>query len=162
MVQQMLAIWSLVPLHFLNPVWTSGISQFSNRSSENSPVNKTHRIITLRTQEKRKAILQEGNNNNKIKRRLGLSWWSCWRGRDFRWLGQPMHMQEPAHRPRLAVPGARETKGFAIPLQHLALVSYEVRPLKWSEWKSLSFVRLFVTPWTIQSMEFSRPEYWSG
>ena len=28
--------------------------------------------------------------------------------------------------------------------------------------KSLSRVRLFVTPWTIQSMEFSRPEYWSG
>ena len=22
--------------------------------------------------------------------------------------------------------------------------------------------RLFVTPWTIHSMEFSRPEYWSG
>ena len=29
------------------------------------------------------------------------------------------------------------------------------------KWKSLS-VQLFVTPWTIQSMEFSRPEYWSG
>ena len=29
-------------------------------------------------------------------------------------------------------------------------------------WKSLSCVRLFVTPWTIQSMEFSRPEYWGG
>ena len=29
-------------------------------------------------------------------------------------------------------------------------------------WKSLSHVRLFATPWTIQSMEFSRPEYWSG
>ena len=31
--------------------------------------------------------------------------------------------------------------------------------------KSLSracHVRLFVTPWTIQSMEFSGPEYWSG
>ena len=26
----------------------------------------------------------------------------------------------------------------------------------------LSHVRLFATPWTIQSMEFSRPEYWSG
>ena len=25
-----------------------------------------------------------------------------------------------------------------------------------------SHVRLFVTPWTIQSMEFSRSEYWSG
>ena len=29
-------------------------------------------------------------------------------------------------------------------------------------WKSLSCVWLFVTPRTIQSMEFSRPEYWSG
>ena len=27
---------------------------------------------------------------------------------------------------------------------------------------SLSCVQLFVTPWAIQSMEFSRPEYWSG
>ena len=30
------------------------------------------------------------------------------------------------------------------------------------KWKSLSHVRLFVTLWTIQSMEFSRPEYWSS
>ena len=30
------------------------------------------------------------------------------------------------------------------------------------ESKSLSLVRLFVVSWTIQSMEFSRPEYWSG
>ena len=29
MIQQMLAIWSLVPLPFLNPDWTSGISQFT-------------------------------------------------------------------------------------------------------------------------------------
>ena len=29
------------------------------------------------------------------------------------------------------------------------------------KWKSLSRVRLFATPWTIQPMEFSRPEYWS-
>ena len=29
-------------------------------------------------------------------------------------------------------------------------------------WKSLSRVRLFATPWTIQSMEFSWSEYWSG
>ena len=36
--------------------------------------------------------------------------------------------------------------------------------LKWSEvkWKSLSRVRLIATPWSIQSMEFSRPEYWTG
>ena len=29
-------------------------------------------------------------------------------------------------------------------------------------WKLLSHVRLFVTPWPLQSMEFSRLEYWSG
>ena len=27
-------------------------------------------------------------------------------------------------------------------------------------WKSLNRVQLFATPWTIQAMEFSRPEYW--
>ena len=36
-----------------------------------------------------------------------------------------------------------------------------------SEWKSLSHVQLFATPWTVAfqaplSMEFSRQEYWSG
>ena len=29
------------------------------------------------------------------------------------------------------------------------------------KWKSLSCVLLFATPWTIQSMEFSRSKYWS-
>ena len=29
-------------------------------------------------------------------------------------------------------------------------------------WKSLSGGRLFAIPWTIQSVEFSRPESWSG
>ena len=28
--------------------------------------------------------------------------------------------------------------------------------------KSLRRVQLFVTPWTIESMEISRPEYWTG
>ena len=31
-----------------------------------------------------------------------------------------------------------------------------------SKCESLNRVRLFATPWIIQSMEFSRPEYWSG
>ena len=34
-------------------------------------------------------------------------------------------------------------------------------PMCLVKWKSLSCVQLFVTPWTKQSMEFSRPEYWS-
>ena len=28
--------------------------------------------------------------------------------------------------------------------------------------KAVSRVHLFATPWTVQPMEFSRPEYWSG
>ena len=28
------------------------------------------------------------------------------------------------------------------------------------KWKSLTCVQLFATPWTLQSMEFSRPKYW--
>ena len=28
--------------------------------------------------------------------------------------------------------------------------------------ESESRIQLFATPWTIQSLEFSRPEYWSG
>ena len=53
------------------------------------------------------------------------------------------------------------TKEF---LQYLELkpqlISYRRKvKVKW-KWKSLT--RLSVTPWTIQSMEFSRPEYWSG
>ena len=33
--------------------------------------------------------------------------------------------------------------------------------VKW-KWKSLSRMQLFATPWTLQSMEFFRPEHWSG
>ena len=34
-------------------------------------------------------------------------------------------------------------------------------PWKW-KWKLLSYVGLFVTPWTMQSLKFSRSEHWSG
>ena len=42
-----------------------------------------------------------------------------------------------------------------------------IKPMKWSEVKSLSCVRLFATPWIVAyqaplSMGFSRQEYWSG
>ena len=38
-------------------------------------------------------------------------------------------------------------------------LSYQRSPQSESAWKSLNRVRLFATPSTIQSMEFSRPEY---
>ena len=40
----------------------------------------------------------------------------------------------------------------------LSAVLFEIHTWKW---KLLSTFWLFVTPWTIQSMEFSTPEYWS-
>ena len=40
-------------------------------------------------------------------------------------------------------------------------LNWGLRRIKW-KWKSLSHVWLFATPCSIQSMEFSRPEYWSG
>ena len=46
-------------------------------------------------------------------------------------------------------------------MKHLPLKVYPT--WKWTlKWKSLIRVQLFVTPWTIQSMEFSRPEYLVG
>ena len=42
-----------------------------------------------------------------------------------------------------------------------SLRRHRIEESKW-KWNLLSGVRLFVTPLTIQSMEFSRPEYWSG
>ena len=40
----------------------------------------------------------------------------------------------------------------------------EVKPVnpKGNEMKVAQLCPSLVTPWTIQSMEFSRPEYWSG
>ena len=37
-----------------------------------------------------------------------------------------------------------------------------VLPFPEVKWKPPSHVQLFVSPWTIQSMAFSRPESWSG
>ena len=62
-----------------------------------------------------------------------------------------------------------EWKIIFIVLSHLNLSLFLVRQSwvnircwKWKVKKSLSHVRLFVTPWSIQSMECSRPKYWSG
>ena len=45
---------------------------------------------------------------------------------------------------------------------HSSLLTVLFPQLQERKWKSLSRVWLFATPWTIQSMEFSRPGYWSG
>ena len=60
--------------------------------------------------------------------------------------------------PRRGITGSCGNSVFSF-LRSLHTVLYSGYEVKW---KSLSRVRLFVTPWTLQSMEFSRPEYWDG
>ena len=43
----MLAIWSLVPLLFLKPAWTSGSSQFTYCASQNRPITTTTTTTSL-------------------------------------------------------------------------------------------------------------------
>ena len=45
--------------------------------------------------------------------------------------------------------------------QYYRASNFHTKTHKW-KLKSLGHVQLFVIPWTIQSMEFSRPESWSG
>ena len=46
--------------------------------------------------------------------------------------------------------------------QSKIILIFTIKNNKVWKWKLLSRVRLFATPWTIQSMGFSRPKYWSG
>ena len=54
-----------------------------------------------------------------------------------------------------------DTARTALTGEFIAINVYIKKQRKW-KWKSLSRVWLFMTPWTIEFMEFSRPEYWSG
>ena len=56
-------------------------------------------------------------------------------------------------------PGKSTGVGCHVLLQMWCI--YTMKYWQW-KWKSLSRVWLFVILWTTQSMEFSRPEYWSG
>ena len=49
---------------------------------------------------------------------------------------------------------------LTLPLVPMKFSTHEFQ--LWWQWKLLSCVQLFASPQTIQSMEFSRPEYWSG
>ena len=44
----------------------------------------------------------------------------------------------------------------------ISWVTWEALTAFERKWKSFSHVWFFATPWTIQSVELSRPEYWSG
>ena len=58
--------------------------------------------------------------------------------------------------------GIFPTQGSNPVLLHFRPICYHLSHQGSPKWKPLSHVQLFVTPWTIQSMEFSRPEYYSG
>ena len=51
---------------------------------------------------------------------------------------------------------------WQITIWNTHILILKVLPRRERKWKWLSLVWFFVTPWPIQSMEFSSPEYWSG
>ena len=69
--------------------------------------------------------------------------------------------------PSTNVTSTKVLSGKAAPDKYGCLISclpsstLDMKNSEW-KWKLLSRVWLFANPWTIQSMEFSRPEYWSG
>ena len=75
------------------------------------------------------------------------------------WVDYPISrgLPWPRNRTRVSCIAGRFFTNWAIREAHISL--------KW-KWKvkvkSLSRVQLFATPWTVESMEFSRLEYWSG
>ena len=56
--------------------------------------------------------------------------------------------------PTVCSPWKPETV-FLCPVNSLQIICWKC----YIKWKSLNHVQLFATPWTIQSMKFSRPEY---
>ena len=63
--------------------------------------------------------------------------------------------------PAMYPPSANLELSLKMEVDQSHLTTWRDKFLRW-KWKSVSRVRLFVTPWTTESMEFSRPEYWSG
>ena len=88
---------------------------------------------------------------------LGLTWISWWCSS---WLPKQFHFPQIISQwlPISKLPGPQNIYLNKICSQSMAPKSYEK---KW-KWKSLSRVWFFANPWTIQSMEVSRPECWSG
>ena len=85
------------------------------------------------------------------------------------WSGLPFPSPRALHDPGIK-PTSPALQVDSLPLSHLGSPTTCTScgelglVYGWSDekWKLLSCVRLFATPWTIQSVEFSRPEYWSG
>ena len=82
--------------------------------------------------------MRKDKSIKEISERKGAEVWS---------LGHTRRLQRSGRR------GMKETKGG------ITEVNEKQRTWCSRKWKWLSCVRLFVTPWTV---EFSRPEYWSG
>ena len=76
----------------------------------------------------------------------------------------PLGKGKATHSSRKDFPGGSDSKasGSKKGIGRILFFSQIFHEFFRYEWKSLSRVQLFVTPWAIQSVEFSRPEYWSG
>ena len=84
-------------------------------------------------------------------------------GRKFQTVGSKMIRWRSTTLKLGSIPGQQPAQQSQVLKGKIYSLSELEFPLCWVKvkWKSLSHVRLFATPWTIQFMEFSRPDYWS-
>ena len=95
----------------------------------------------------------------------GKDWWQEEKGmteNEIPWMASPAQWTwvwaNSGRSQRTGKPGILQSMGLQRVGYNLA-TKQQPYPIKW---KLLSCVQLFATPWTTQSMDFSRPEYWSG
>ena len=146
----------------------------SMNSSTIMPVKEIAELHSLWTVWYRLLWVRENGMWN-IVQRQGRSWvhWNTWRFASWanrQWqtivhIGQRVHSQawQPAglselHCSLLPV----WLWGSYFPAWCLSFLIHKMGIILISESENLSVVSDSATPWTIQSMEFSRPEYWSG
>ena len=105
-----------------------------------------------------------------LKSLVGYSPWGCTESDTTKQMSTAlMWASEPWGNLGSSIPAISQSSGYSHSpgwaLRKLQMWKHRIlAPDSWSEvkWKLLSCVPLFATPWTMQSIEFSRPEYWSG
>ena len=152
MIQQMLAIWPLVPLPFLNPAWTSGSSLFTYCSS------LAWRVLTITLLAYEIELGSPALQVDSLAAEQTAAAAAAKSPQSCLTLCDPIDGGPPDS----PVPGilqARTLEWVAISFSSAWKGKVKV--------KLLSRVRLFMTPWSAAyqaplSMGFSRQEYWSG
>ena len=170
MIQWMLAIWSLVPLPFLNPAWTSGSSQFMACWSLVQCIIQGLVCVLI------SLIIYLATYHHPFDAHCKsyLNLWDVFLTSELMLKIFQARFQQYVNQelPEIKLPTPLDhRKSKRIPVKHLLLLHW----LHYSLWlyglvlmlSCFSSIQLFVTLWTLAChallpMGFSRQKYWSG